>query len=255
LKHRYDFLQVHDAEPLNAWEQQCIYRLKNLMVLGDTYTMLAIPVLPTRTETVNYSDRVRAEWLATHPNGFYVDTDCYMEQRFAPKMPNRVCLPISSNPYDLDSPDIFMVVVNGDADWIKRNLAPEVREQWIQQHVQPSAQKMFYGIPLALRREWKEFQVIPSEIYQHKFVTMRREHEARAKKGVAVVSNAGRHINDVVNEKIVTFDKAAVELKTFLEALRDMFNKQCDRVAELEKTVKELSTKNKETKAENELPR
>jgi hypothetical protein len=247
----FDFLQVHDSRPMTEWELRCIAQLKSLLIKQDTYTMIELPLYPTLTETVNHSDIVRGEWLSKHSNGFYVDTDCFLCSRYTPIHRGIVHLPRNANAVDGDSPDIFLICVNGDSSWIKRNFNSNVRNVWIKRNVEKDLQSKFYGFPLAVTKSWAGYRFIPDSIYQHTYQTMHHELDTRVQnKGRDMSAGNGqtnRHINDVVNEQIVAFDGACSAMKIFMGQLRDGFNSVSDRVASLEKAAQK-STVDGDTK-------
>lgn len=277
MEHRFDFLQIHDSQPLTDWERECIAQLKSIMAPVDSYTMMEMPRQETDTDTVNYSDILRMRWLAEHPDGVYIDTDCFPEYRVIPKSRGRILLPRNAHAGDMGSPDIFYIIVNGDTDWLKRNFTPEIRHKWITENVRKDLRRAFYGFPLQLTLNWQEFDFIPAEAYQHKYQTMRREYAKRRivmenqapktlnEKDLASIFSQAlaqqqpkvpqRHINDIVNEHLAEIDLALGRTKVFMVEVRDMINTQGNRilemdkenqalrakVAELEKQVKELT--------------
>lgn len=228
----FDFLQVHDDRPYTEWEQQCHEQLHRVInPVYDTYRLITIPHFDTLTETANYSDAVRGEWLAAHPDGVYVDTDCWLDYRFTPEARGIVHLPRNANLSDGEGPDIFLIYVNGDTEWIKRNFSQRVRDRWLDKYCDADKRESFYGFPLQVTRAWTGFKYLPDNLYKHNYQTMRAEIARRR----VEMSTKERHVNDVTSEQLDTFDAAVAQMKTFARSLRDIINQQANRITELEK--------------------
>jgi len=233
-----DFLQARDDRPLSEWKQTCIKQLRSILLPEDTYELIDIPHFDNLTETVNESDRLRAKWLAKHPNGVWVDDDCFLNVRWQPETRGIVHLPINESAGQTDGPDIFLIYVNGDTDWIKRNMSDRARQSWIDRFVTPEFKKEFYGFPLEMTRTWSGYSFIPKSVYIHGYETITKELQRR--KIMPEQQNQqqqNRHINDIVNEKMVALDGSISEAKSFINTLRIVINEQADKIAELENKI------------------
>lgn len=247
-----DFLQIRDDRPLSEWKQKCVARLHEIMVPVDTYTLLDLPHYETLTEVVNAADAMRVEWLINHKDGVWVDDDCFLKERWEPAERGIVYLPHNETPGENDAPDIFLIYVNHDPDWIRRNMSAKARAKWIEKNVMEEYRKSFYGFPLEMTRRWLGFGYIPGDKYIHTYQTMNAEIDRRRKETMVEQQQqqqaTRRHINDVVNEVIVKFDTATHDVKTSIMGLRDLINKLFEEnkklIDEIEGIKKALPAKN-----------
>lgn len=157
-----DFLQIHDSRPMTEWEHGCINNLKNtIMTKEDTYTFIDIPTFDTLQETVNYSDQMRFDWLKTHKNGVYLDTDCLLTKRFVPE---KYGVPYFPNPGWLD---IFLIYCNGATWFFKKKFDKKIRDKYLIDNYKPEHIKEYYGWPQPYMNLLKGYKVIPENVYLH----------------------------------------------------------------------------------------
>lgn len=233
----FDFLQVHDDRPFTKWEVKCISQLQNIIPPGATYTMLDIPHFDNLTDTVNYSDRVRFEWLSAHPSGVYVDTDCFLKKMFIPPVSDIPFLARNANAGDgVDIPDVFLIYVNGATKWIEENFNINKRNVYLINNIIPEKRGEFYGWPLALCKEMREYEFIPENVYFHNYQTMQTELRKRG-------SQLTRHIDDIVNEHLVVMDDSRQADKKLILQLRDTVNSQANEISKLTNEINEFKAK------------
>lgn len=155
-----DILQIRNRSmKLSSRDRQCIRRLKSLMEHNDTYRMHVIQD-GSIDSMLDESDRYRFRWLASHPDGLYVDIDCFVKS-----------IPIGVSgkawfPNKEDRVDIFFIKVNGDTGFINREF-----------NRKPKKKGKFYGWPAQeLKRIYskRKYNVIPSNFYDHAFTTLTR---------------------------------------------------------------------------------
>ena len=174
---KVDYLQIHDVRPVSQVEQFCMARVQALMGKDDTYTLIQIPYYENIVETVNASDRVRFDWLALHPDGCYIDTDCYIN------------LPVNLSTIENGLPlfpqfqgkhlDIFWIYVNGNCKYFRDNFKPKVREDYLKKFVKEKDRHLFYGWPVELTKKLPEVNIIPPQAYNHTTNTMAKEIRRR----------------------------------------------------------------------------
>lgn len=231
-----DFLQIHDSTALTAWEIDCIASVKAVMLPEDTYTWIDIPTYSSKVEAVNASDRARFDWLVSHKNGVYVDTDCKLHSRFSPATRGTCFLPRNSI-HETHAPDIFYIFVNGDTEWIKRNFSGKVRKSWIDKNVQKEIQKDYYGWPLKLLENLSGFQFLPDEIYTHNYQTLQSELKRRSQK----MENTKRQPNQ---------HELAAKLGRMLTSIGSDIYLYADAITELQVINENLRAENEKLKAE-----
>lgn len=233
---KFDFLQVKDSKPRNAFEQRCYKQLKNIMTDEDTYTLIKIPDYDDIYKTVAESDKVRFEWLAEHENGVYLDLDLFLKERFIPPQNGKPCLPINQFWVSQGQKilDIYLIYTNGNTDWIKRNLNQKNKEEYLKQNRHRIKNK-FYSYPSELMRKLTGYNVIPKNVYQHQNKTMKKlieeENMAEQKTNISEIVNIIQRNTTSINQNVFTLESVVTEL-----AVR---NKQ------LETKIKELETKKK----------
>ena len=163
--------------------------------------------------------------------------------RWQPETRGIVHLPINESAGQTDGPDIFLIYVNGDPQWIKRNMSDKVRRNWIDRNVLPEFKKDFYGFPLEMTRNWTGYNTIPKSIYIHGYETITSELKRRGLKMTQAQNQQQpqRHINDVVNEKLASLDAAFSDTKSFISTLKTVINEQADVIRELNGVIRELN--------------
>lgn len=210
----FNFLQIHDDRPFTDWEKKCISQLKSIMDKDDTYMMFPIPHFDNLTDTVNYSDKIRFELLSINKNGVYVDTDCFLKYRFIPQKHN---IPLfsrnSNNKYGVDILDVFLIYVNNNTEFIKRNFSQSARSLWIENNVAEKLRKEFYGWPLDLCKKMSGYELIPDSVYIHKYQSIQSESLRRKK--------LERKLHDVVNDFLVGIDSQRTMEKNFVVGMKN----------------------------------
>jgi hypothetical protein len=174
-----DFLQIHDGRPYTLWEYKSILRLKSLLTAQDTYTFLSIPTFSNIIDTTVESDVVRFRWLSEHPNGVYMDTDCYLNKPYTSPANGLPCFPLAPmNPRTFV--DIFLIYCNGATEaFAKEHFTLEGRKKYIRERVEPKIQHLYYGWPGELTRKCMERNIISDEYFQHGYATMSSELQRR----------------------------------------------------------------------------
>lgn len=254
MKKRFDFLQIRDNRPLSQWKTKCIARLQELMLPIDTYTLIDLPYYEELTDTVNASDTIRMKWLSEHLHGVWVDDDCYLEERWVPPQDNIVCLP--RNGVNENSPDYFLIYVNNNPGWIRKNLSIKKRDEWVSANVSVENRKSFYGYPLTLLQKLTGFQCIPENIYIHGYETLHTEEERRGRemekkvltgsdlaKMIESQQQPTRKLDDVVNEEVVVFDSAFSRIKTTIFQMKNVINNQANIITNLRTEIETLKKK------------
>lgn len=170
-----DYLQIHDNRPLSVWEYKCILQLNNLLTTEDSFTFIRLPYFDNIIKTVNESDKIRYEWLLHHPNGIYIDTDCFLQESFNPTEKGKIFFPYRKNEKSLD---VFYIIVNNDVEFIQNNFNQDARKKYIKSFPL-NEQERFYGWPIELTRKMTGYGIIPDNCYKHTSQTMQLEHRRR----------------------------------------------------------------------------
>lgn len=171
-----DYLQIRDRRPLSAFKKRCIARLISLLTKDDTYTVLTIPYFENIIRTVDWSDRVRFLWLSEHPNGVYVDDDCYLKEKFVPNRNGECHFALNSVEAH---PDIFLIYVNGNTDYIRTHFEYSRKLRLLQ--IVKADLETFYGWPVQYMRDMRNYSIIPPNVYEHGCETMQKIFKKRSK--------------------------------------------------------------------------
>ena len=168
-------LQIHDPRQVSDFERICIERTKSMIdARRDSYEFIQIPYFDNIVDTINYSDRVRFDWLARNPDGVYVDTDCFLN------------FPLSAFTIEPDKPcfvlapeghvDIFFIICNGCPEFFAEHFAKEKRDA----HVKNIPNNgLFYSWPVELLPKLSDVNIIPNTAYVHGRLTMNSEIYSR----------------------------------------------------------------------------
>ena len=161
-----DYLQIISKNKvLNEWEEKCVNRLSSLIVHPrDTYTVLWVDHNDNKLELLRQCDNMRMKWLACHPEGCYIDLDCYIEELFIPPCDGKCYLPRYG-----DRIDIFYIFTNGNIKFIRENFKPYKKKNtygWPQNQLKKILSDNKCGI-------------IPEECYTHTFTSLQDQMERR----------------------------------------------------------------------------
>ncbi len=164
-------LQIHDSRQLTPFETVCVERLRSLLnPKTDTYQFIQIPLFDTKTETINYADRVRFDWLSQNPDGVYVDTDCFLNFPLSAFTiePGKPCFAQAPEGHV----DVFFIICNGCPEFFTEHFAKEKRDAYVENIPNNG---LFYGWPVELMPKLSDVNIIPNTAYVHGRLTMNSE--------------------------------------------------------------------------------
>jgi hypothetical protein len=226
-----DFLQTRDDRPLSDYERLCIFQLKSLMTKDDTYTFIKLPHFETLEETVNHADRCRYDWLSSHPDGVYVDVDCFLKIRYMPAEKGKPFFPLDST----GLMDVFLIYCNNCTAFFKNNFNEKLRDDYIQKNVPLEFQKSFYGWPIELIRKIKGWSTIPEGVYEHRYQTM---NELYKRRGAMVTTTAKKSIEQAQ----LDIHAAVFSSMRDIAEICKLCQTQAQRITELEATITTLQS-------------
>jgi len=238
MQPRFDYLMLHDSRPLTDWEAKCKSQI--LLISNNshsTFTMEEIPYFENIVETIAYADQYRFDWLSVHPDGVYVDSDCFLETRFFPSVKG---VPYFAKNYAEESIDIFLIYCNGCPDFFEQTFNAQVKQDWISKNIPISFHDQFYSWPLPLLKEIKEVGIIPSYVYKHKYQTTQAETKRR------VEMEGTRTVNDIVNEELLKIDLQRGQERDFILRMRNDINNLAVENVKLKKEIEDFKLKMKE---------
>jgi hypothetical protein len=127
----------------------------------DTYELFVIQDSENPVALAMQSDILRMKLSKERPNMCYVDTDCFLAERFVP--------PCDGMPYfsmyeyshiDRPLPDPFYYFVNGRCDYFEKYFSGTL-------HTRET-----YGFTVGRLESMTDYQQIPSETFIHCYITM-----------------------------------------------------------------------------------